>query len=173
MKAPHLSPQVQTSGFLSKPLWLEDTTRDVPSWLMAFSVLPRMGFPGSCLVFGSGHLDSRTACPCLRWGQALTDLRRGWGEDTGLQRPLPRFRPGSASSLPCDPALGYLPSSRVSLSISKMGLIIVEPVCGAVWGINREIPQFAQRWAHGPVCGIRRLSGWGQASKWVALPSDP
>lgn len=91
--------------------------------------------------------------------------------------PLLGFRPGSASSLPCDPVLGYLPSSRVSLSISKMGLITVEPPCGAVRGINREIPCFAQRRARGPVCGVWRPSGWGQASRWVGwlcpLPSEP
>lgn len=91
--------------------------------------------------------------------------------------PLLGFRPGSASSLPCDPVLGYLPSSRVSLSISKMGLITVEPACGAVRGINREIPCFAQRRARGPVCGVWRPSGWGQASRWVGwlcpLPSEP
>lgn len=44
---------------------------------------------------------------------------------------------GSASYLLNDPALGYLPSFRASLPISKRGLIIV-------WRVNREIPYSAQ-----------------------------
>lgn len=177
MREPHPSSQGHTSGFLSSPFDRKtphETSPPSPGFLCAFqagSQAPLRGLALGRQTAGRPPLSTREACsprPPLGLG----------GRYCPPERCL-IFDLGSAFSLLCDPALGYLQSLRVSLPISKMGLIRAEPACGVVWGINRDAPHISQCWARGPLCvgsggpagGARLSRGWG-GSALCPLPSE-
>lgn len=119
-------PRVQPSRFMSKALWLEKIK--CPLQAHSFLGASQDGPSSRSLVLGPNHADRAWPVLVREGGVVLLTppprvASEGHCRCQSWVWPLPH----------CDSVQSYLPILKVSLPISKMGIITIGPVCGAVW----------------------------------------